>query len=116
MDKYYELSKRRKISQVSDKIAAAFDESDPDGIDSIVEDLAYENSMTIAVTDWNGNPVSTADFMGGYSVITSDKSYILFGYRNELLPVPKEKNTTYSKTKDSEPPKYFTVRCSAPQK
>ena len=88
LDKYYELSKRRKISQVSDKIAAAFDESDPNSIDSIVEDLAYENSMTIAVTDWNGNPVSTADFMGGYSVITSDKSYILFGYRNELLASP----------------------------
>ena len=91
MDKYYELSKRRKISQVSDKIAAVFDESDPDSIDSIVEDLAYENSMTIAVTDWNGNPVSTADFMGGYSVITSDKSYILFGYRNELLSSPERR-------------------------
>lgn len=85
LNQYYEFSMRRKIVKVSTKISLNFDDDDPTTIRSLVEDLAYENGMTIAVTDWNGNEVAVSDFMGGYSVITSNDGYMLFGYRNELL-------------------------------
>ncbi len=85
LDQYYEFSIKRKIVKASIRISVAFDPDNPSDVSQLVEDLAFENGLTIAVTDWNGNIVTVSDFMGGYSVITSSQSYLLFGYRNELL-------------------------------
>lgn len=85
LDKYYEFSVKRNVTMASSMITQSFDRSDPTAVASLVEDIAYKNKMTIAVTDRNGNVITVSDFMGNFSVITSDQGFRLFEYRNKIL-------------------------------
>ncbi|HIV10331.1 MAG TPA: HAMP domain-containing histidine kinase [Candidatus Faeciplasma avium] len=84
LDKYYELSKRRKIVRTSMKISSVFDDESPKSVEELVEELAYKNGMAIAITDWNGNIIVSSDYMSGQSVFLKENSYLLFEYRNRL--------------------------------
>lgn len=84
-DKFYELSKRRKIMRTAIKISIAFDADSPKSSRSQVEKLAYNNGVAIAITDWYGNNVLSADYLGGNSTMLGENSYLLFDYRNRLL-------------------------------
>lgn len=84
LDKYHEMSKRRKIIASSVKISANFDTNNPGAIVPLIEEQAYENGMTIAVTDWLGNVLYIGDYMS-HSIISSDYGYRLFEYRSKLL-------------------------------
>ena len=86
LDKYYELSKRRKIISSCLKISVAFDPESMDSVEELVENIAYQNGMTIAITDWSGNTITKADYMGGKSILSDERSnLLLFEYRNELI-------------------------------
>lgn len=85
LDKYYEFSIKRNVTMASAMITQSFDKSDPMAIDELIEDIAYKNKMTIAVTDRNGNIVTVSDFMGSFSIITSEQGFRLFEYRNKVL-------------------------------
>lgn len=85
LDKYYEMSKRRKITATGVRISLSFNPNSPESTDSLIEDLAYNNGLTIAITDWSGNIKSLADYKGGRSIITGEDSYRLFEYRNKLM-------------------------------
>lgn len=84
-DKFYEHSKRRKIMRTGTKIAMSFDPDSPKSSEAQVRKLAYDNGMAIAITDWYGNNVLSADYLGGQSTILGEDSYLLFDYRNRLL-------------------------------
>lgn len=84
IDAYYEYSNRRKIRLVATDIVENFDVENPQAIDELVEVLAYQNTMSIAVTDWYGNSIASADFSGGSSVVTGSHGFRLFEYRNSL--------------------------------
>lgn len=86
LDKYYELSKRRKIVASCLKISVAFDPDSMDSVEELVENIAYQNGMTIAITDWSGNTITKAEYMGGKSILSDERSnLLLFEYRNELI-------------------------------
>ncbi len=87
---YYEVSKKRKIISSAAQIEASFDSSDPDTVDELVEELAYENGMAIIITDWAGNVVAESDYMGS-SILTMSTNYLLFEYRSELLTSDTQK-------------------------
>ncbi|MCD8007189.1 MAG: HAMP domain-containing histidine kinase [Oscillospiraceae bacterium] len=87
---YYEVSKKRKIIRSAAQIAANFDADDPDSVDTLLEELAYDNGMAIIITDWAGNVVAQSDYMGS-SILTSSTSYLLFQYRNDLLSSDSQK-------------------------
>lgn len=84
IDAYYEYSNRRKIREAANEIIEEFDQEKPRAISTLVEELAYENTMSIAVTDWYGNAIARADYSGGYSIITNEQGFRLFEYRNDL--------------------------------
>lgn len=85
LDQYYEFSVKRNVTMASSLITQNFDRSNPGAVASLVEDIAYKNKMTIAITDRNGNIITVSDFMGNFSVITSDQGFRLFEYRNRVL-------------------------------
>lgn len=85
LNKYYEFSTKRNIILAGSMITQGIESGDLDKVEALVEDYAYQNKMAIAVTDRNGNIVTSADFMGGYSVITADDGFRLFEYRNRVL-------------------------------
>lgn len=84
IDAYYEYSNRRKIRETAAQIITEFDAQKPRAISSLVEELAYINTMSIAVTDWYGNAIARADYSGGYSIVTNEQGFRLFEYRNNL--------------------------------
>lgn len=84
-DKFYEYSKRRKIMRTALKISILFDADNPKASQNQVEKLAYNNGVAIAITDWNGNIVISADYLGGQSMILGEDNYLLFDYRNRLF-------------------------------
>ncbi len=84
IDAYYEYSNRRKIREAATEIIAEFDAKKPRAIGPLVEELAYKNTMSIAVTDWYGNAIARSDYSGGYSIITNEQGFRLFEYRNDL--------------------------------
>ena len=85
LDQYYEFSVKRNVTMASSLITQNFSRSNPGAVASLVEDIAYKNKMTIAITDRNGNVITVSDFMGNFSVITSDHGFRLFEYRNRVL-------------------------------
>ena len=84
IDAYYEYSNRRKIRQAAADIVSEFNADKPRAISRLVEELAYKNTMSIAVTDWYGNAITRADYSGGYSIVTDSQGFRLFEYRNDL--------------------------------
>ncbi len=84
LDKYYEASTRAKIIKIVAAISSDFDGDSPLDSRTLIEDLAYNNTMTIVITRANGDPIMSADFMGGYSALTQEGGIRLFGYRNEV--------------------------------
>ena len=84
LNAYYEYSCRRKIRSVAEDITESFDSKKPVAIEGLVEELAYQNTMSIAVTDWYGNIITKADYSGGYSIMADSQGYRLFAYRNDL--------------------------------
>lgn len=84
LDKYYEASKRRQIISSCVTIAMSFDPDSPEDSESVVASLAHDSAMTIVITDWYGNEVVVADYMGGPSELTDENSYRLFEYRNQI--------------------------------
>lgn len=84
IDAYYEYSNRRKIREAAADIVSEFNAEKPRTISRLVEELAYKNTMSIAVTDWYGNVITRADYSGGYSIVTAEQGLRLFEYRNSL--------------------------------
>ncbi len=85
LDKYYEATIRSKIYRIASTISSEFDSEHPLSNRTFIEDLAHSNTMTVVVTDINGNAVISADFMGGFSALTSGDGYRLFYYRSQLM-------------------------------
>ncbi len=85
LNRYYEMSTRSKIYKIASAISQQFDDEYPFSIRDVVEDLAYNNTATIVITDLNGNAKVAADFMGGFSVLTADGGFRLFKYRQDVL-------------------------------
>ena len=86
LDRYYRASTRVKIQKVAAAISLIFDGDSLQTSREAVENLAYENTMTIVVTQKSGGaPLISSDFAGGYSVLTQDRGIRLFSFRNELL-------------------------------
>ena len=88
LGKYYELSKRREIISASMKISSSFDSKLPKEFRSLVESIACENGMTIAITDWAGNKILVSNYMMSSSILSSENSYRLFEYRNQITSDP----------------------------
>ena len=84
LDRYYEASMRAKIHKTVSAISANFDGDMPSKSKTLVEDLAYDNTMTVVITRRNGSTVISADFMGGYSALTQDYGINLFEYRTKV--------------------------------
>lgn len=85
LDRYYEASTRVKIQKIAATVSANFDERSPSDCKTLVENLAYDNTMTIIIAKRYGGVIIEEDFMGGFSVLTSDSGVKLFGYRNAVL-------------------------------
>ncbi len=85
LPKYYEASTRSKIMRISAAISADFDDEYPLSNRTLIEDLAYNNTMTIVITDLNGNALISYDYMGGFSVLTVGSGYQLYKYRSDVL-------------------------------
>ena len=85
LDKYYEATTRSKIFRIASAISSGFDDERPLSNRTLIEDLAHSNTMTVVVTDLNGNPVISADFMGGFSVLTAYNGYKLFDFRSDVI-------------------------------
>ncbi len=85
LNRYYEMSTRSKLYKISAAISSQFDEDYPLSIRDVLEDLAYNNTAAIVVTDKSGNPIISADFMGGFSVLTANNGFRLYEYRQYVL-------------------------------
>ena len=85
LDKYYEATTRSKIYRIAAAINSGFDSERPLSNRTLIEDLAHSNTMTVVVTDLNGNPMISADFLGGFSALTAGGGYKLFDFRSEVL-------------------------------
>ena len=84
LNRYYEMSTRSKIYKIAAAISQQFNDDYPVSSLDVIEDLAYNNTATIVVTDRNGNPIITADFMGGFSALTS-RDMRIYEYSSEVL-------------------------------
>lgn len=84
-DKFYEHSKRRKIMRMALKISLTFDADSPRRSAPQIQRLAYDGGVAIVITDWYGNNVISADYLGGKSMILGESNYLLFDYRNRLF-------------------------------
>lgn len=84
LDRYYEASTRVKIQKIVAAISQDFDGDNPLASTTLIENLAHDNTMTIVVTERYGKELISADFMGGFSVLTKDDGIMLFRFRNEV--------------------------------
>ncbi len=84
LKQYYEMSTRTKIQKMADVIRMQFDGDYPLSVRDVVEDLAYNSTATIAITDLNGNLVLAADLMGGFSVLTAGNGFRLFEFAKKV--------------------------------
>ena len=84
LDRYYQMSTRSKIHNIAAAISSSFNDDDPLSSTTLVENLAYDNTMTIMVTERYGKVLIVSDFMGGYSVLTRDQGIRLLEYRNAV--------------------------------
>ena len=85
LDKYYEASTRTKIQKIVTAISQSFDEDDPLSCTALIENLAYDNTMTIVVTERYGRVLISSDFMGGFSTLTKNNGIKLFQYRSQVV-------------------------------
>lgn len=85
LDRYYEASTRTKIQKIVAAISQTFDEDDPLASTTLIENLAYDNTMTIVVTERHGKVLISQDFMGGFSVLTRNNGIMLFQYRSDVV-------------------------------
>ncbi len=85
LDRYYKTSTRSKIHTIATVISNSLDDSDPLASTSLVENLAYKNTMTIVVAEKYGEVLIDMDFMGGFSALTQNQGLRLFKFRNDVL-------------------------------
>jgi len=79
---YYEKTKTKDIKKSAEIITANFGEK---GFGKMLDNLAFENNMCIAIVDKYGEELYSLDMMAGNCLIHSDHGARLFGWRNELL-------------------------------
>lgn len=85
LNSYYQAAKTKQIKSVAATIELSVMNEDVSAVAELIDKLAFENNMCIAITDKFANFKFVSDFMGGRSVITDQGGFRLFEYRNRLL-------------------------------
>lgn len=86
IEMYYQSMKVRDLKSCANQIAENIDSDDLDGF---INNLAFQNSSTILITDTLGNVEHKANYLGRFSYFNSDIEHrfgqYIYKFRNKLL-------------------------------
>lgn len=102
IEMYYQSMKVRDLKSCANQIAENIDSDDLDGL---INNLAFQNSSTILITDTLGNVEHKANYLGRFSYFNADIEHrfgqYIYKFRNKLLSSGEDSFSKIYKNKET---------------